>query len=89
MARLGMDPDEVERIGRELQNQANTLQNVVTAVDRAISQAQSAWEGSDSDKFRDVWVSQYKNTINNAVQSINDLGTTAIQNAADQRTVSS
>lgn len=89
MAQIGMDPDEVERIGRDLQNQANALQNVVTAVEKAINEAQNAWKGSDAEKFRDTWVSQYKSPISNAVQAIDGLGQTAIQNAADQRQVSS
>lgn len=88
MAMLGMDPDVVENIGNQMKNQATQVQQVMSAVDGLVSQAEANWKGTDSDQFRDTWMSQYKPVLNQMFTALEQLGTTAIQNAASQRATS-
>ena len=88
MAMLGMDPDVVEGIGNNLKNQATAVQQVMVAVDNLIGQAEANWKGSDSDGFRDSWHSQFKPALSNMQTALEQLGTTAISNASEQRSVS-
>lgn len=88
MAMLGMDPDVVEGIGNNLKHQSSAVQQVMSAVDGLISQAEANWKGSDSDAFRDAWNSQYKPALSQMQQALEQLGTTAISNAGEQRSAS-
>lgn len=88
MVMMGMDPDVVEGIGANLQNQAQAVQSVISAVDGLIGQAEAAWKGADADQFRDAWNSQYKPALNQMNAALTDLGTAAKNNAANQRATS-
>lgn len=88
MARLGMDPDVVERIGTQLKSQADQIDGVISAIEGLIGEARAAWEGPDSQQFNDWWNSQHRPALTNARDAISGLGQSAMNNAADQRTVS-
>ena len=88
MARMGMDPDVVERIGTQLKSQAQQIESVIHAIEGLIGEARAAWEGPDAQQFNDWWNSQHRPALTNAQQAIDGLGQSAMNNAADQRAVS-
>ncbi len=85
---LGMDPDEIQRIGGQLQGQSDQLQGIISAVDNLVHHAEGAWKGQDAMQFVESWRSQYKGPMTQAVHALADLGKSAMQNAEQQRNVS-
>ena len=51
MARLGMDVDVVEGLGRQLKSQAQQIQSVISQIENLVNQAVSSWDGKDSQDF--------------------------------------
>ena len=88
MVMMGMDPDVVENIGVNLNNQASSIQQVITAINGLISQAEANWKGADSDGFRDLWQGQYQSQLTTMQNAINELGNTAKTQAMEQRSAS-
>ena len=43
MARLGMDVDVVEGLGRQLKSQAQQIQSVISQIENLVNQAVSSW----------------------------------------------
>ena len=60
MTRLGMDVDVVEGLGRQLKGQAHQLQGVVTQIESLVNQSSTAWDGKDSQDFRQWWLGEHK-----------------------------
>ena len=85
---LGMNPEEVEQISRDLQNQAAEIQSVMNRIDGLIGRSQSNWWGTDAQQFADKWQSEHKPRLLNLQQSVQQLGETAMRNAQHQRAVS-
>lgn len=88
MARLGMDVDTVEATGRRLQRQGDYLANVARTIDALVGQAGSLWDGNVGRRFVDEWRSHHRAVLLNASQAVRGLGTSALNNAAEQRRAS-
>jgi hypothetical protein len=88
MARLGMDVDTVEAAGRRLQRQGDYLANVARTIDALVGQAGSLWDGNVGRRFVDEWRSHHRAVLLNAGHAVRGLGTSALNNAAEQRRVS-
>lgn len=88
MARLGMDVDTVEAVGRKLQRQGDYLANVAGTVDALVGQADLGWDGNVGRRFVDEWRSHHRAVLLNAGHAVRGLGTSALNNAAEQRRVS-
>jgi len=88
MARLGMDVDTVEATGRRLQRQGDYLANVARTIDALVGQAGSLWDGNAGRRFVDEWRSHHRAVLLNASQAVRGLGTSALNNAAEQRRAS-
>jgi len=86
---IGMDVDAVEQLSRDLKTQAGEIHSVISAVDRLINQMQDIWKGQDSVQFAGWWRDQHRPALDRARQAIEGLGTSAHNNAADQRSASS
>lgn len=89
MALVGMDVEHVQNIGRQLQQQAEAITHVISAVDGLIAQAEGAWKGQDAIQFRDWWNSQHKPHLQQASEAVRGLGQSALNNASEQAQVSS
>ncbi len=89
MARLGMDVDEVESVGRGLKSQSHNLQGLISQIDSLVQQAISVWDGNDAHEFHGWWTSQHKPALTTAMHAIDGLGQAALNNATAQREVSS
>jgi uncharacterized protein YukE len=84
MGMLGLDPVVVERIGNQLQHQADQIHQVITAVEALINEAEGAWHGPDASQFRDWWQQQHKPNLMHAADAVAGLGRSAIANANEQ-----
>lgn len=88
MVRLGMDVEVVEGVGRKLNRQAANLTSVVAAVDQLIARSASVWDGPRAGQFVDAWRSTHRRALLEVSSSVGGLGTSALHNAQEQRTVS-
>jgi uncharacterized protein YukE len=89
MARMGMDVEAVENAGRQLKTQAASIGSMVAQIDKVVSSLTSIWDGQDAQQFVNDWWPQHKKQLVAAQQQIDGLGQSALNNASDQRTVSS
>lgn len=85
---IGMDPDAVEQLSRDLHNQAEAINGVVSKIDGLVNHMQGIWKGHDSDQFAGWWRDQHRKALNAAHEAIEGLSTSARNNANDQRQVS-
>ncbi|GAA4076061.1 WXG100 family type VII secretion target [Nocardioides kongjuensis] len=88
MTRMGMDPDLVENIGNRLKTQAGQIQQAIHDIDGLVNEAMAAWEGKDAQDFHGWWTQQHRGALTSAQHAIDGLGTSAINNAHEQRQVS-
>jgi uncharacterized protein YukE len=86
--KLGMDVDEVERVGHSLNQQADAIGHLISTVEGLVNSAHGAWQGNDSNQFLEWWHSQHRPALQQAEQAIRGLGQSAVNNAQDQRAVS-
>lgn len=84
---LGMNPDEVERLGQELQRVAGRFGGWVAEIDRVV--ARTAWTGRDAAQFKGTWWPQHRRRLQTIAGSMHDFGKVATHNAQEQRRVSS
>lgn len=83
----GMNIEEVRNLGRQLQTQADNIQQVMASLDSAVNGA--TWVGSDADTFKGQWWPQHRTQLQQVVQGLSDFGQSAINNATEQENVSS
>lgn len=84
----GMDPDEVEAIGRQINSEAHALQGLIRQLDGIVQTMHASWQGDDSNRFNQTYTSQYRAQMNQAVQHLEQLSNAALRNASEQRGVS-
>lgn len=89
MTQLGMNADAVEQIGRQLQQQADQIQTIVNHINSLVGNMQQNWWGPDAQTFCNDWWPQHRNELAAVGNSINGLGQSALNNASEQRNVSS
>jgi uncharacterized protein YukE len=89
MARLGMDAEQVENTGRQLKSQAANIGSMVAQIDKIVNSLTSVWDGQDAQQFVHDWWPQHKKALLAAQQQIDGLGQSALNNASEQRQVSS
>ena len=89
MARMGMDVDTVEQAGRQLKNHAAGIGDLIAQLDRVVSSLSSVWDGQDAQRFVHNWWPQHKKALAAAQASVEGLGQSALNNASEQRDVSS
>lgn len=86
---LGMDVDEVERVGHDLvNNQVSALNNVLHTIAGHVNNLPGIWHGSDSSTFIHEWETTHKGALTNLIAAINQLGHNALTQAGNQRDVS-
>ncbi|MDR2347655.1 MAG: WXG100 family type VII secretion target [Bifidobacteriaceae bacterium] len=88
MARLGMDVDAVERIGRQLKNHASSISTIIATIDSDIKSLTTVWDGKDAQNFVNNWWPAHKKALTKAKDDVQGLGQSALNNAAEQREVS-
>lgn len=88
MARLGMDVDVVESLGKQLRTQGQSIRMTVGKVDALINQAGQHWYGGRGRSFVNQWQTIHRQHLLTVAESIEGLGQSALNNAAEQRGVS-
>lgn len=88
MARLGMDADVVEALGKQLRTQGQSIRMTVSKVDALVNQAGRQWDGGRSRAFVIQWQLTHRRDLLQLAESIEGLGQAALNNASEQRAVS-
>jgi uncharacterized protein YukE len=90
MAQLGMDADAVEHLGHQLRDQiAPQISDLINAINGVVGNMEKSWWGPDAQAFCHQWWPQHQKELHNAFLAIQGLGQAALNNAHDQRAVSS
>jgi WXG100 family type VII secretion target len=84
----GMDPEAIRQVATNLQQQATSLEGVLSAIEGQIQEAQSNWRGQDSDAFEQEWSGSHKATLQEAITQIQTMSTKANDQAAEQESTS-
>ncbi len=85
---LGMNPDVVEQIGRDLKGQASQIAGVISKVNSLVAQAQNEWKGKDATDFAGWWNNEHRPRLTELQRKLEGLGQSAQNNATEQRNVS-
>lgn len=89
MAIVGMNPDVVEKMGRDMQALANEIKTkIVPRIDKFVNQIPSVWRGTDAERFKGWWVNQHRKHLLQEAEHLHGLGQSALNNAAEQREAS-
>jgi hypothetical protein len=82
----GLDPDQVERLGKDLQNYASELREALKTLEKAVNNA--AWVGKDANDFKGPWWQGHKNSLKDMAEQLHGFGQSALNNATEQRKLS-
>ena len=88
MARLGMDADQVEKVGRELRALGEQVGAIAGSVDGLIAGIGAVWFGASGQRLQSDWRSTHRPHVVQGAESLRSLARTALANAADQRRTS-
>jgi hypothetical protein len=83
----GMNVDEVQALGRDLQNISLNVQQIVTRLDSLV--AQTTWVGPDATEFKGLWWAAHKKNLMSISVELSGFGQSALNNASDQINTSS
>lgn len=89
MARIGMDADVVESVGRQLKHQGQSVTSVIRAVDALIDRAGTNWWGAHGRDVVHQWRTLHRPALLRVAGAVDGLGSSALANASEQRTASS
>lgn len=82
----GMNPEEVQGLGRRLQDVSQQIQSLVSDLERAIGS--TTWVGPDANTFKTQWWPQHKGHLTSVSNDLHGFGQSAINNASEQINVS-
>lgn len=82
----GMNVEEVEVLGRRLQNVAQDFERWAQDLERLVLGV--AWAGPDADMFKRSWWPQHRGRLKTVTEDLHGFGQSAINNASEQRRVS-
>lgn len=82
----GMNPDEVENLGRTLQRKADELRGHVSQLEGLVNN--TGWMGKDASDFKGPWWTGHKKQLLTIAEGLHGFGQSALNNAREQREVS-
>ncbi len=82
----GMNPDEVERLGNELQARAADIETMLGTIAGLVRS--TTWNGPDATMFKDDWWPGHEASLRRVATDLNGFGQSALNNARAQRDVS-
>lgn len=83
----GMIPEEVERLGRVLQDKSQEIDDTLRQLHQMVGNAN--WIGPDADRFKNEWWPEHQAKLQQAVHRLHGFGQSALNNASEQRNISS
>jgi hypothetical protein len=78
----GMNVDEVNQLGHQLQTQAGNIRDMVGQLEGVISG--TTWMGPDADQFKGQWWPEHKQHLLAVAEQLHGFGQSALNNASDQ-----
>ena len=82
----GMNPDEVERLGNDLQTISANIGTLIKDIERKIGA--TTWVGPDSSTFKNQWWPGHRASLSKLQSELHGFGQSAKNNATEQRRVS-
>ncbi len=82
----GMNPDEVDRLGGDLQRIASDIAAKIKEIESKIGS--TSWVGPDARKFKDEWWPGHRSSLKKIQSDLHGFGQSAKNNASEQRQVS-
>jgi hypothetical protein len=83
---LGMDPEAVRILARQLEAKASEIDTIATTLSTQIDG--TTWLGRDADGFRTDWASTYRTQLAAVSTALREASTRAGNNAAQQEEAS-
>ena len=87
MAKLGLDPEALSALQKQLHADAGTITTLTTKLDALLRGAW--WEGADATKFRGEWDGNHKAQLGRVAAALEAAATAVGANVAQQRQASS
>lgn len=82
----GMNPEEVNALGVQLQSVSDQIQQIVNQLESSVSS--TTWVGPDAQQFKTQWWPQHKGQLSNVANELHSFGQSAKNNASEQLNVS-
>ena len=80
----GMDLDAVRGLARDLETQAQQIQQIIAAIQSVIGRGPAIWKGQDFDQFQDWWQNKHRAELQAIAERVHGLGQSAANNASSQ-----
>ena len=87
MAKLGLDPDALTNLQRQLRADADAITSLATKLDGLLRSAW--WEGPDATKFRGEWDGTHKTQLTRIAAELNGAAQQVAANVTQQTQASS
>ncbi|MDR1077076.1 MAG: hypothetical protein LBL55_00100 [Propionibacteriaceae bacterium] len=84
MGLVGMNPEVVKSVGREITRQAQDLAASQRRIDGYVQQLARVWGGPDCQRFRRTWESQQRAQMSAATSALTELGAALAREAEEQ-----
>lgn len=82
----GMNPEEVENLGRTLKSRAAELNQLVSQLNGLVHN--TSWVGPDANNFKGPWWDGHRAHLSKIAQDLDGFGQSALNNASAQRSTS-
>ena len=86
MAVWGLDVQQVRTLSKQLNTQADSIQQTLNTLTSALQGTQ--WSGPDAEKFRNDWSSSHTSALRNVINALQEAGQLASRNADSQEQAS-
>lgn len=86
MAKLGLDPEAMAALQKQLQADAGTINSLTRKLDGLLKSAW--WEGSDATKFRSEWDGNHKAQLTRVAAALEATAQAVAANISQQRQAS-
>ena len=79
-------PDEMERLGKDVQRKSDELKDLLNKVDRTINELSGVWKDPAFEKFRSEWESMHSK-VETFVPQVEEYGKRTVKHADEVRRV--
>ena len=87
MARLGLDPEQLNGVQKQMRSDATTIRSITSKLDAQLKSAW--WEGADAKKFMGEWDSTFKAQLTRISAALEAAAQAVAANVSQQTQASS
>lgn len=87
MAQLGLDPEQMQGLARQMRTEADTIDSIVTRITNKLHG--TWWKGKDADKFRGDWTGVHTGNLRKVSAALKDVAKVVDSNVSQQVNASS